>query len=215
MIYILYIAAIIIAYLFGSIPVGYLVARLYGVDVTASGSGRTGGTNVFRAAGLVAAGLTVLGDLLKGLIPVYLLVQAGFPPLVSALAANAAVLGHNYSGFLRFRGGVGAGTALGALAGLSFPIAAISGVCGLLALALSRYASILSATIAVTALVTLTISAILGYTTYAYIVFGVLNLAMIFYALRRNFAAIRAGTERRLGQKTENTSEVSQQTKET
>ena len=70
--YILALAAIFVAYLFGSIPVGYLVARLYGVDVTASGSGRTGGTNVLRSVGPLAAALTVLGDILKGLIPVYL-----------------------------------------------------------------------------------------------------------------------------------------------
>ena len=103
--------AILIAYLFGSIPMGYLVARLYGIDVTQSGSGRIGGTNVLRAAGAPAAGLTVLGDLLKGLIPIYFIVILGHP-LTSALAASATVIGHNYSIFLRFRGGVGAGTAV-------------------------------------------------------------------------------------------------------
>jgi glycerol-3-phosphate acyltransferase PlsY len=213
-IYILSIAAILIAYLFGSIPVGYIVARLYGIDVTASGSGRTGGTNVLRAAGPTAAGLTVLGDMLKGLIPIYLLASANFSPLITALAANATVIGHNYSIFLRFRGGVGAGTAVGALAGLSFPDALISGICGLIGLAISRYASILSSTIAVCALITLTISAMLGYTPYEYIVFGVLNLAVMFYALRPNFARIRAGTERKIGQKTENITKVSQDTNE-
>ncbi|MBN1219601.1 MAG: glycerol-3-phosphate acyltransferase [Anaerolineae bacterium] len=211
MIYVLSIAAIFIAYLFGSIPTGYLVARLYGIDVTASGSGRTGGTNVLRAAGPLAAGITVAGDMLKGLIPVYLLVQAGFPAIVCGLAANATVVGHNYSIFLGFRGGVGAGTAIGALAGLSFPIALLTGVCGLVGLAFSKYASILSATIAVAALVILTVSAWLGYTPSAYIVFGVINLALMFYALRRNFAAIRAGTERRIGQKIDNITKVSRQ----
>jgi glycerol-3-phosphate acyltransferase PlsY len=206
--YILAVVAIFVAYLFGSIPVGYLVARMYGVDVTASGSGRIGGTNVLRSVGAAAAGLTILGDMLKGLIPVYLLATVA-PPLVIALAAAAAVVGHNYSIFLRFRGGVGAGTAMGALGGLSFPAAVIVGICGLVGLGVSRYASILSATIAVSTLVVLTVFALLGYTPYEYIIFGVLNFAVIFYALRGNFARLRAGTERKVGQKPENVVRVS------
>lgn len=206
--YILAVIAIFITYLFGSIPVGYLVARMYGVDVTASGSGKTGGTNVLRSVGPFAAALTVLGDILKGLIPVYLLATVA-PSLVAALAATAAVVGHNYSIFLRFRGGVGAGTAMGALGGLSLPVALIVAVCGLIGLSISRYASILSATIAVSTLAVLTIFALLGYTPYNYIIFGILNLLIIFYALRENFARLRAGTERKVGQKPENIVRVS------
>lgn len=192
------IVAILIGYLFGSIPMGYLVARMYGVDVTTKGSGRIGGTNVLRAAGTGAAGLTVLGDVLKGLIPVYFVAILGMP-LTTALTASAAVLGHNYSVFLRFRGGVGAGTAVGAVGGLNFPIGLMSALCGLIALGISRYASVLSTTIAVASLLILTISAFLGYTPYEYIVAGVLNLLLMFYALRPNFARLRAGTERRIG----------------
>ncbi len=206
--YILAIAAILIAYLFGSIPVGYLVARIYGVNLIASGSGKTGGTNVLRSVGRVAAGLTVLGDILKGLIPVYFLIFVAHP-LVVALAATATVIGHNHSIFLRFRGGVGAGTAIGALGGMSFYGGLIVAACGLTALAISRYASILSSTIAVSTAVVLTISAILGYTSYDYTIFGALNLLVMFYALRDNFARLRAGTERKVGQKPENIVRVS------
>lgn len=206
--YILAMIAILVAYLFGSIPVGYLVARLYGVDVTASGSGRTGGTNVLRSVGPVAAALTVLGDILKGLIPVYLLAPVAHP-LVTALAATATVIGHNHSIFLRFRGGVGAGTAMGALGGLTFPGALIVAVCGLVALGVSRYASVLSTTIAVASLVVLIIFAVLDYTPYEYIVSGILSLLVMFNALRPNFARLRAGTERKIGQKSENVVRVS------
>ncbi len=206
--YLLAVLAIFIAYLFGSIPVGYLVARLYGVDVTASGSGRTGGTNVLRSVGPVAAALTVLGDILKGLIPVYLLVTVAHP-LVVALAAAATVIGHNYSIFLRFRGGVGAGTAMGALGGLTFWGALIVAACGLIALGVSRYASVLSTTIAVSTLIILIIFAILGYTPSEYIVSGVLTLLVMFNALRPNFARLRAGTERKVGQKSDNIAHVS------
>ena len=202
------IVAIFIAYLFGSIPVGYIVARLYGVDVTASGSGRIGGTNVLRSAGVMAAGLTVLGDVFKGIIPVFF-IQIVFDPMIVALAMPAAVLGHNYSIFLGFRGGVGAGTAIGTVSGVSFIAGFVVAVCGLIALAISRYASILSTTIAVSSVVMLTILAIIGWSPYEYILGAVLNLLIIVYALRPNYARLRAGTERRVGDKTENIVRIS------
>lgn len=207
---ILSIAAILIAYLFGSIPMGYIVARIYGVDVTASGSGRIGGTNVLRAAGVSAAGLTVLGDVLKGLLPIYFF-QIVFDPLTVALAMTAAVLGHNYSIFLRFKGGVGAGTAIGTVAGLSVVVGLIVAACGLIALGISRYASVLSTTIAISSVIVLAVYAALSYMPYEYIIGAALNLAVMVYALRPNYAALRAGTERRIGQKTENITRISPQ----
>lgn len=190
---------VLIAYLFGAIPVGYLVAYMYGVDVTASGSGRTGGTNVLRAAGPTAAGLTVAGDVFKGLIPVYFIAILG-DPLTTALSASATVLGHNYSVFLRFRGGVGAGTATGALGGLSIPIGVIIAALGIGALALTRYASMLSATIATSGFILLVIFAQLDYVPQAYMLTGVINMALMFFALRHNFVRIWEGTERKVGQ---------------
>jgi glycerol-3-phosphate acyltransferase PlsY len=207
--YILAIVAILIAYLCGSIPMGYLVARLYGIDLIASGSGKTGGTNVLRSVGPTAAALTVLGDILKGMIPVYLLAHSPVPPWITALAATATVIGHNHSVFLRFRGGVGAGTAIGALGGITFYGGLIVAACGMTALLISRYASILSTTIAVSSLLVLTIFAILNYTPYEYILCGVLNLLVMIYALRHNYARLRAGTERKIGQKPENIVRVS------
>jgi glycerol-3-phosphate acyltransferase PlsY len=202
------VVAIAIAYLCGSLPVGYLVGRLYGVDVTASGSGRIGGTNVLRSAGVTAAGLTVLGDVFKGLIPIFF-INIAFPPLTVALTMAAAVIGHNYSIFLKFRGGVGAGTAIGTVGGISVPAGLIAAICGLIGLGLTRYASILSTTIAVSSVIVLTVFAILGYTSYAYILGAVLNMLVMLYALRENFARIRAGTERKVGQKTDNVVKLS------
>ena len=94
------------------------------------------------------------------------------------------------------------------MAGLSFPLALIAGACGIIGLVITRYASILSSSIAVGGLLAFTISALLGYTPYEYIVFGVINVVVIFYALRPNFAHIRAGTERKVGQKTENITKI-------
>jgi len=205
------IVAILVAYLFGSIPVGYLVARAYGIDVTASGSGRIGGTNVLRAAGAPAAGLTVMGDVFKGFIPIYVIhmLMGGISPLTVALAMPAAVLGHNHSIFLKFRGGVGAGTAIGTIGGVHFLSAILAAACALVALVISRYASILSTTVAITSVIFLTIFAALGYIPYIYILGAVLNLGLIVFSLRPNYARIRAGTERRVGQKSENVTKIS------
>jgi glycerol-3-phosphate acyltransferase PlsY len=206
--YIFAIAAIIIAYLCGSIPFGYLVARMYGIDVTHSGSGKIGGTNVLRSVGPLAAALTVLGDMLKGLLPVYLLTYVA-DPVVVGLAGAATILGHNRSIFLHFRGGVGAGTALAAMGGMTLVGALLVGICALVALLTSRYASVMSATIAVAILVVLVIFSLIGYTPYGYLVFGVLNLIFMFYALRENFARLRAGTERKIGQKSTHIAKIS------
>ena len=223
MVYLGAILFIFLAYLFGSIPVGYVVARMYGIDVTASGSGRTGGTNVLRAAGPLAAGLTVMGDVFKGLIPVLLaryafevgilLMNSGvaIPWLVDltvALAMPAAVMGHNRSIFLGFKGGVGAGTAIGTVGGAHILSAILAAACALVALAISRFASMLSTAVAVTSVIFLTIFAWLGYFPYMYILGAVLNLIIIVNALRPNYARIRAGTERKVGQKTENITRV-------
>ncbi len=222
-IYIIGILAIGLAYISGSIPVGYLVARMYGVDVTASGSGRTGGTNVLRSAGVLAAGLTVMGDVLKGLIPVAIIklmlpvivlmlnngvMMDSFVNVVVALSMPAAVLGHNYSLFLGFRGGVGAGTAIGSVGGINYFAAIAAAVLAIIALALTRYASILSTTVAVSSLLLVTILAVLGYVPYAYILGVTLNLAIIVYALRPNYARIRAGTERKVGKSTDTVTKI-------
>jgi len=219
------ILALFIAYLFGSIPVGYLVARAYKIDITASGSGRTGGTNVLRAAGPLAAGLTVAGDLFKGLIPVYVL-RWFFPVivvmvtgessdtlemvanLVVALSMPAAVLGHNHSIFLGFKGGVGGGTAVGTLGGISVIAAILTALFAVIALAISRYASILSTTVAVSGVVLFIIFAALGQIDPIFILGAVANLLIIVYALRPNYARLRAGTERRVGDKTENITKI-------
>lgn len=224
MIFVLGILAVVVAYLSGSIPVGYLVARAYGVDVTASGSGRIGGTNVLRAAGVTAAGLTVMGDVFKGLLPVYFakqllpifalllnngVAQDNMVALFVALTMPAAVLGHNHSIFLGFKGGVGAGTAIGALGGASFPSALLSAACALVALGISRYASVLSTTVAITGIIFFVIFAALGYIPFIYVLGPVLVAGIIINALRPNYARIRAGTERRVGgKKTENVTKI-------
>ena len=109
-----WIVALLVSYLMGSIPVGILVVRwARGIDVRRVGSGRTGGTNVLRAAGWKAAVFTGLGDASKATLAVLVARWLHGPSLLLALAGAAAVVGHNYSLFLGFRGGAGTGASIG------------------------------------------------------------------------------------------------------
>jgi len=132
------------AYLIGSIPFSFLVARGFGVaDVRRVGSGNVGATNVLRSAGRMAGGLALLLDAAKG-AAASLLAMKLVPDqeLTWALAAVAAVLGHMYPVWLRFQGGKGVATGLGAFAPLA-PAAALGATAlFLLTLAATRYVSL-------------------------------------------------------------------------
>jgi len=106
---------IIFGYLFGSIPFGYLISKLNGVDIRKVGSGNIGGTNVIRALGKKWGLLTGILDVLKGVIPVFLAVK--FLPFdwQIALVAIFPVLGHIFPIWLNFKGGKGVATAAGVL----------------------------------------------------------------------------------------------------
>ena len=119
------------AYLCGSIPFGLLITRAAsGKDVRTVGSGNIGATNVARAAGKPAAIVTLVLDALKGLAPVLLAARfaEARPPLLLASCAVAAVVGHCFPLWLRFRGGKGVATGLGVSLALA-PWAALAGAC--------------------------------------------------------------------------------------
>lgn len=117
-----------VAYLCGSIPFGLFIAKaLTGKDVRAVGSGNIGATNVARAAGRAAAIVTLVLDALKGLLPVLLAARtAEAPPMLAPGCAVAAVLGHCFPVWLKFRGGKGVATGLGVSLALA-PWAALAG----------------------------------------------------------------------------------------
>ena len=113
------------AYLVGSIPTGLLVARARGVDLRAVGSGNIGATNVARALGRGLAIAVLLGDALKGFLPVFLgrTLLPQLPASSVALAGLAAIVGHMFTVFLRGRGGKGVATSLGVALAISPPAA--------------------------------------------------------------------------------------------
>ena len=116
-------ALVALAYVLGSVPSGYIWARLLrGVDVTTAGSGNVGGMNVARNVSPVAGVLTGVSDFGKGALVTWLAAHYGTVPATAMAAAVFAVLGHNYMLFLKFRGGKGLGVTAGSLAVLA-PVA--------------------------------------------------------------------------------------------
>jgi glycerol-3-phosphate acyltransferase PlsY len=149
------------AYLLGSIPTGYLVARARGIDIRSVGSGNIGATNVFRILGKTAGAIVLLVDAAKGWLAVFVvakLVSGWFYPDAGSLAREwfslcagiAAILGHNYTCWLYFKGGKGIATSAGVLVALvPVPLLIILGV-WIIVFALSRYVSLASISAAFT-----------------------------------------------------------------
>ncbi len=201
--------AVLVAYLFGSLPIGVIVARLIaGIEVRHVGSGRTGTTNVYRAVGPWGAALTVLGDVFKGVIAVWLarvLMACSLPanstlgPWVESLAGVAAIAGHNWSVFLNFKGGAGAVTTLGILGTMNLHVGMALVALAVAVLIISRTASIASMTVAIAMSIALAISAAIGASPWAYVFFGIGGGLLILYALRPNIRRLKAGQERKLG----------------
>ena len=191
--------AAVAAYVVGAVPVGYLVARLFGVsDIRRRGSGNIGATNVLRTAGRLPGVVTLLGDVAKGWIAVAVAGWVGGNTAGAlAVGAVAAVAGNCWSIFLGFRGGKGVATGLGALLRL-VPLATLATLPVFLVVVLTtRFVSLGSllgaACVPFGALA-------LGAPRSA--VFGALGVAII-VVLRHheNIARLRAGTERRLGER--------------
>lgn len=191
--------ALAAGYLLGSIPVGFLVVRLSrGLDVRRVGSGRTGGTNVLRAAGWGAAIATGLGDTLKGAAAVWVARALNGPPLMQALAGFAAVVGHNHSLFLGLRGGAGTATSIGGAIAL-WPFGGLLAIPVLAAAALlSRYASVGSISVAIFLPLAFAVGAIRGAVPWAYEAHALLSSALTLWALRPNIRRLARGEERRI-----------------
>lgn len=134
-----------LAFLLGSIPTGVLLSRLLGgKDVRQHGSGNIGAANVVRASGFKVGALVGLIDILKGVVPVLVGRLLGVDETALAIIAVAAVLGHDYSLFLRFRGGKGVATTLGAALALAPPAAILAMVAWLIVMYVWRYSSLAS-----------------------------------------------------------------------
>jgi acyl phosphate:glycerol-3-phosphate acyltransferase len=183
----------ILAYLLGSIPSGFIIGAMSGVDVRNVGSGNIGATNVARALGKRLGLLTLLFDVAKGFLPVLIAEKLEMSDVWIALVAAAAFLGHLYPVFLKFQGGKGVATAFGALLAIAPPATVILVVVFALALLSSRMVSLGS--IAAAASAPFAVWAL----TYppAFVALGAFLGAMIILRHRDNIKRLFAGTEPR------------------
>lgn len=191
------VALIVFAYLVGSVASAILVCRIMRLpDPRSGGSGNPGATNVLRLGGKWAALLTLAGDVLKGLVPVLLAAAVSDTPVVAACAL-AAFLGHLYPVYFGFKGGKGVATALGAVAGLAWPVALAMGAVWLAVAAVTRYVSLASM---IAALLSPLLA--LAFAPHPAIIAGLAVMAA-FIVLRHkaNIGRLYAGTESRLGDK--------------
>ncbi len=184
---------IILAYLLGSVPTGYLLGKIAGVDVRNTGSGNIGATNIARVLGQRQGIVTLIADTLKGVVPVFVALQIGLAATITAGVALAAFLGHLYPVFLKFHGGKGVATAVGALL-VWAPMAALIIIVIFAVLALSsRIVSLGSIIAAAAAPLVLWL---FGYGA-ALVVTSFIFAAMIILRHRSNIERLIAGTEPR------------------
>jgi glycerol-3-phosphate acyltransferase PlsY len=209
--------AAIIGYLLGSLPVGVLVCGLYGVDIRAVGSGRTGGTNAWRAAGLKAAIPTILGDALKGAVAILLIDQLFywiFPDptamapseavmrksalnLAEALAGGLAIIGHNWSIFLGFKGGAGGITTAATTMALYPPVGGMVWLIGIFIIWWTRIASVATFSVGASTFAIFLMMAVGDQATFwPYVVYGVIALVAVILALQPNRENLREQKER-------------------
>ena len=137
-----YLLLVTAGFALGSIPFGIIIAKAKGVDLKKVGSGNIGATNVLRSLGTVPAILTLIGDILKGTMAVALGRYFGAGPLFEGLTGISAILGHNFSLFLGFKGGKGVATSIGVIALFVPPAALATVIIWLVSVLVFRYSSL-------------------------------------------------------------------------
>lgn len=187
---------IIFAFILGSIPFGIIIAKAKGVDLKKVGSGNIGATNVLRSLGKWPALLTVLGDILKGTAAVAIGRYFGLVPFYEGLVGLTAIIGHNFSLFLKFSGGKGVATSLGVLVIYAPRIALFTLVIWFVVVIFTRYSSLA----ALVSLGLLPIN-ILLFDDKRKLLAAILITILTFIRHKDNIRRLMRGTERRIGQR--------------
>lgn len=189
--------AAIYSYLLGAIPSAYLLGKLKGKDITSEGSGNIGGTNAYRVLGprlgIIVAAMDV-GKVLLALIITRM--WLGTDPAMFA-AALAAVIGHNWSVYVRFKGGKGIAVSVGTYLYLFPGLAALSLLSSVFIVLITKYVSLGSLNFVMVMAILLLVTE----TSIWFKILGFLLLLIGMYRHRNNIRALRSGTERRFGQK--------------
>ncbi len=199
--------ALIAAYLIGSIPTSYLIGKARGIDVRKEGSGNVGATNVLRAVGKLPALITLIIDVLKGVVSVtllaYIFFSEGLPisfSLLRVLLGLSAIVGHNWTIFLKFKGGKGVATSCGVMAVLLPAPTTIAVVAFIVILLITRYVSLGSILLSLT----VPISAAIMGKDIELVTLAVTVCILISYKHKANIKRLLMGTENKIGQKRAN-----------
>ena len=185
----------VLGYLMGSISSAVVIARMMGLkDPRTEGSGNPGATNILRYGGRKAAVLTLVGDVLKGVVPVLIARALTQDPVILAAVVVAAFLGHLYPVFFGFKGGKGVATAFGVFAALNPWLGLAMAVSWLIVAAAFRYSSLAALTTA--ALVPVYVWWLQPGT--AYLLMALVVVALLFWRHRDNIRRLLAGTESKI-----------------
>jgi glycerol-3-phosphate acyltransferase PlsY len=191
------ITAVLLAYLVGSVPFAYVLARRRGIDLRRVGSGNVGASNVLRTSGVSSAVVAMCLDGAKGTLAVLVAQRLTMGEATPVAAGIASIIGHIYPVWLRFRGGKGVATAAGVFGVLAPMALAVAGGVFVVAVWITRYISAGS----LAAAVSLAIIAATSDAGRAVAIGAAVSAAIIIHRHRANLARLRAGTERRVGQR--------------
>lgn len=185
----------VLGHLCGSVPSGlWLVQAFHGIDIRNYGSKNIGTTNVFRIVGPKTAVLVLIADAFKGILAVGIMSYFFHNPLLDVVTALGALLGHNYSLFLGFKGGKGVATALGLLIFMMPKVAVASFGIWLVCVLLTRYVSLGSI---MAAIFTPPLAWYLGYPS-AYVIFSVVSAFFVVLRHKENIHRLLTGTESKI-----------------
>ncbi|WP_455767908.1 glycerol-3-phosphate 1-O-acyltransferase PlsY [Phascolarctobacterium succinatutens] len=185
----------VLGHVCGSVPSGlWLVQAFHGIDIRNYGSKNIGTTNVFRTVGPKTAVLVLIADAFKGILAVGIMSYFFHNPLLDVVTALGALLGHNYSLFLGFKGGKGVATALGLLIFMMPKVALASFGIWLVCVLLTRYVSLASI---MAAIFTPPLAWYLGYPS-AYVIFSVVAAFFVVLRHKENIHRLLTGTESKI-----------------
>lgn len=185
----------VLGHVCGSVPSGlWLVQAFHGIDIRNHGSKNIGTTNVFRTVGPKTAVLVLIADAFKGILAVGIMSYFFHNPLLDVVTALGALLGHNYSLFLGFKGGKGVATALGLLIFMMPKVAVASFGIWLVCVLLTRYVSLGSI---MAAIFTPPLAWYLGYPS-AYVIFSVVAAFFVVLRHKENIHRLLTGTESKI-----------------
>jgi len=208
-----FILVALIGYFIGAIPVALIIGkRMAGIDISKRGSGNIGGTNVLRVIGFKAGAITMALDLAKAIVPVILarfiigdsiLQIAGFTldwRWGQVITALMVMVGHNWSVYIKFRGGKGAAVYYGSWFAIWPVVGLFGGLILIITVLLSKYMSLGSILGSLSILCLFIIMTITNASPPVYLIYSVLAAALIVYQHRSNISKLQTGTENRMDQ---------------